>query len=58
MAKKFACADIGMSCGFSAKAPSEDRLIEKIKEHAKKAHNMESVDAQTAAKIKAAIKEA
>jgi predicted small metal-binding protein len=58
MAKKFACKDIGMSCGFEAKADSESSLMGKISEHAKKAHNMAKIDSATMAKVKAAIKEA
>ncbi len=58
MAKKFACKDIGLSCGFEARADSEDELMGKIAEHARTAHNMQSIDAATMSKIKAAIKEA
>ncbi len=58
MAKKFACKDIGLSCGFEARADSEDELMGKIAEHARKAHNMQSIDAATMSKVKAAIKEA
>ncbi|MGC8496246.1 MAG: DUF1059 domain-containing protein [Candidatus Micrarchaeia archaeon] len=58
MAKTFACADIGMSCGFTAKANDENALMKKIAKHAKEAHNMTNIDAATMSKIKAAIKEA
>jgi len=56
--KSFACKDIGMSCGFIAKAETEEQLLKKIAEHAKKAHNMQTIDDATMAKIKAVIKEA
>jgi predicted small metal-binding protein len=56
MAKKFACRDIGMNCGFEAKANTEAELMTKITAHAKSAHNMSSVDANTMRAIKAAIK--
>jgi len=56
--KSFACKDIGMDCDFVAKAKTEEQLLKKIAEHAKKAHNMQTVDDATMAKIKAAIKEA
>lgn len=55
--KSFACKDIGMSCGFVAKDKNEDRLMKKIAEHARTAHNMTTIDDATMAKIKAAIKE-
>ncbi len=58
MAKKFNCRDIGMDCSFSAKAANESDLMEKIKVHAKSAHNMQTIDAATMSKIKKAIKEA
>lgn len=54
----YACKDIGMSCGFKAEAQSEEELMKKIAEHAKKAHNMSTIDAATMSKIKAAIKRA
>ncbi len=58
IAKKFACKDIGMSCGFEARASSEQELMGKIAAHAKKAHGMSEIDQATMAKVKAAIKEA
>ncbi|MCL5008481.1 MAG: DUF1059 domain-containing protein [Candidatus Marsarchaeota archaeon] len=58
MSKKFACKDIGISCGFEARAGSEADLMKKIAAHAKKAHNMSEIDSATMAKVKAAIKEA
>ncbi|MGC9037783.1 MAG: DUF1059 domain-containing protein, partial [Candidatus Micrarchaeia archaeon] len=54
----FACKDIGMDCGFTATASTEDELMAKIREHARTAHNMQSIDDATMAKIKAAIKKA
>lgn len=58
MAKKFACKDIGMSCGFEARAENEQKLMEKIAAHAKSTHNMAKMDAKTMSAVKAAIKEA
>ena len=57
MVKKFACKDIGMQCGFTAKAKNEDELMQKIAEHAKSAHNMAQIDAATLGKVKKAIKD-
>jgi predicted small metal-binding protein len=57
MAKSFACRDIGMSCGFRARAGNESELMSKIAAHAKEAHNMAQIDAATMKKVKAAIKE-
>ncbi len=58
MAKSFACRDIGMSCNFRARANSDNELMAKIADHAKKAHGMQQIDDATMAKVKAAIKEA
>jgi predicted small metal-binding protein len=58
MPKRFACKDIGMTCGFEARAVSEQALMGKIAAHAKKAHGMSEIDQATMAKVKAAIKEA
>ncbi len=54
--KTFTCRDIGMDCGFEARASTEAELMDKIAEHAKKAHNMAEIDAGTRAKIKGAIR--
>lgn len=58
MAKKFACKDIGMACGFEAKANNEEALLKLVAEHARVAHNMKTIDAATLKKVKAAIKNA
>lgn len=58
MAKTFACKDIGLTCEFQAQAENEQELIAKVADHARTAHNMQQIDEATAAKIKAAIKEA
>jgi predicted small metal-binding protein len=55
--KSFACADIGMSCGFVAKEKDENKLMQKIAKHAKEAHGMQQIDAATLSKVKAAIKD-
>ncbi len=57
MAKTFACRDIGLECGFTAKADSKDELMQKVAAHAKTAHNMEHIDEETMAKIEAAVKD-
>jgi predicted small metal-binding protein len=57
MAKEFVCKDIGMNCGFKASAKTEEELMPKIAQHAKEAHQLDPVPAETLQKIKAAIKE-
>lgn len=58
MAKQFACKDIGMSCGFKAKAEDEKGLMMKIAQHAKSAHKMAQIDSATMEKVRNAIKDA
>jgi predicted small metal-binding protein len=55
--KRFACRDIGMNCNFVAQDKDESKLMDKIAKHAREAHGMSQIDAQTMAKVKAAIKE-
>jgi predicted small metal-binding protein len=52
----FKCKDIGLKCGFEAKAKTQDELMSKIATHAASAHNMTTVPPETMAKIKKAIK--
>jgi predicted small metal-binding protein len=52
----FKCKDIGMTCGFEAKANTEDELMKKIAEHAKAVHNMKTIPPDVMASIKKAIK--
>jgi predicted small metal-binding protein len=52
----FACKDIGMNCAFQTTAPTEAELVKKIAEHARTAHQMDSVPPDVMEKIKKAIK--
>ncbi len=58
MAKRFACSDIGMSCGFVASARDENVLVGKIAGRAKKEHGMYSIDSAIMKNVRAAIMEA
>jgi predicted small metal-binding protein len=57
MAKEFACKDIGMNCGFKAKAKTEEELLTQIAKHAKEAHNMNEISPEVMQKVKASIKD-
>ena len=52
----FRCKDIGMVCDFEATAETEDELMKKIAEHAREAHNMETIPPDVMEKVKKAIK--
>ena len=56
MAKSIKCADLGIACGWSAKANSETELIKKIAQHAEQ-HGFSQIPFEWEAKIKSAIKD-
>jgi predicted small metal-binding protein len=58
MTLSIACKDVDVksNCNFVATANTEDELLSKVAQHAKEAHGMTAIDADTAAKVKAAIK--
>lgn len=58
MVKKIACADVGHTdCSWNAEADSEEELVKQVAEHAAEAHGMKEISAETAEKVKAAIKD-
>ena len=52
----FRCRDIGVSCEFEATAKTEDELMKKIAEHARKAHNMKTIPPDMMENVKKAVK--
>ena len=52
----FKCADVGMDCGFEATADTEEELMKKITDHAREAHQMETIPPDMVEKVKQAIK--
>jgi len=54
----FACKDIGMDCGFTAKDKNKDNLMKKIAKHAKEVHKIDPIPPDLAQKVQNAIKEA
>ena len=57
MGKMLRCRDAGVDCDFVVRAETEDEIMEKCAEHAKKVHNMTEISPELAAKVKAAIKD-
>lgn len=57
MAKKFKCADIGMSCGYEETANTTEQLMPKIAAHAKAAHGMAQIPKEILANVQAAMKD-
>ncbi len=56
MAKSFTCSDVGVNCNWSASSESNEDLLNKIKGHAKSAHNFEEIPPELYEKVKNAIK--
>jgi len=52
----FKCEDIGMKCDFESTAKTEDELMKKISEHARKVHNMTTIPPDVMEKVKKAVK--
>lgn len=53
---KFKCADIGMECGFKIQTKTQDEIMNHIANHAKWAHNMDTIPNDTLESVKKAIK--
>jgi predicted small metal-binding protein len=58
MERSFACKDIGMACGFQARAESDSELLPKIGAHAKSVHGIDPIPADLMARVQAAIRTA
>lgn len=57
MTKKFACGDVVEGCGWSTTANDENELFQKISEHAKNEHSMESIPEEIIQKVKSKIQD-
>ena len=55
-AKYIACAEIVPDCPFTASAPTEEELMERVAAHAAHDHGIAEVTPELAARVKAAIK--
>jgi len=55
MQKLFKCRDIGNDCNFQARGRSEEEVLQKVSEHAKKAHNMTEIPKELSDKVRTAI---
>ena len=56
MTKHIACHDVVPGCAFTASAPTEDELLEKVVAHAAHDHGVTEVTPELAEKVKAAIR--
>ena len=58
MAKQLKCGDLMPGCDFVARGANEQEVMKKAAEHAQKAHGIQQMTPELAAKVKGAIKDA
>jgi predicted small metal-binding protein len=55
MPKVLKCREVGLDCDFVARAESEQELMAKAAEHARKDHGIDEIPEEVLAKVKASI---
>jgi len=58
MAKELICRDIGFDCDAVVTADSEEEVMAQAATHAREVHGLQSIDDQTAERIRAQIHDA
>ena len=57
MAKSICCRDAGVDCDFKATAVTVDELMKQCASHAKRAHGIEEIPPELAARVQSAIRD-
>ena len=57
MAKELHCADVGFDCEGVISGESEEDVMRQAAEHAREAHGLEDIDADTQQAIRAQIRD-
>jgi predicted small metal-binding protein len=57
MTKVLRCGDVVPGCNYEARASSEDELMQKVAQHAREAHGMQTVPPDVAQKVKSKIRD-
>jgi predicted small metal-binding protein len=57
MTKVLRCGDVVSGCSFEARADSEGELMQKVAQHAREAHGMQTVPPEVVQKVKSKIRE-
>ncbi len=57
MAKVFRCKDVGVTCGWEARAETEEELLKMIAEHGATEHDIKEITEELKAKVSSAIRE-
>jgi predicted small metal-binding protein len=58
MTRELHCGEIIEGCNHVITGATEEEVLEQAVEHAREAHGVEQVDAATAARVRAAIRDA
>jgi AhpD family alkylhydroperoxidase len=53
--KELSCRDVGVDCDFVARGKSEEEILRKTAEHARKEHGMKEISREMEKKVRAAI---
>ena len=57
MSKVVKCRDIGVDCDFVARGETEQEVLKKCADHARREHDMDPIPADLTAKVKKAIRD-
>lgn len=57
MAKTVHCRDLGFDCDGVVRADTEEETLQRVAEHARDAHGMETVPPSVVAKVRAVMRE-
>lgn len=55
MSKVLRCREVGVDCDFEARGETQQEVLAKTAEHAKKEHGFEQIPAELMAKVHSAI---
>jgi predicted small metal-binding protein len=58
MSKELRCGEIMNGCEYVVRGESEEEVLAKGAEHARTAHGVEELDAETVERVRAAIRDA
>ena len=57
MGKVLSCRDVGVDCDFVARGNSEEEILQKAREHARKEHGFPDIPPDLVEKVKALIRD-
>ncbi len=55
MTKEIRCRDVGVDCDWVASGETEEEIMKKVAEHAKKAHGLDEIPQELVQRVRAAI---